>query len=663
MATVTTDPLVGRLVDGRYEVVSRIARGGMATVYLAVDRRLDRDVALKIMHPHLAEGSGGADFVSRFRREARSAARLTHPGLVAVFDQGHDGDMSYLTMEYVSGSNLRRVLQTSGTLTLGQTLDVLDEILDALAAAHRAGLVHRDMKPENVLLDTEGRLKVTDFGLARAVNEVTAATTGTVLGTIAYLSPELISTGGCDARTDVYAVGILAYEMITGAVPHGGTNPIQVAYHHVNTDVPPPSDVAPWLPAEVDELVCALTARNPADRPLDASAALALVRSVRAALSDDDLAQRVEPPPPPPTADAAAPPPPPGESPTAVLTALKHDDLEAAGLTARIDLGEVARPTPNAETVSLTRPWHGRRRLWWPVAVVVLLAAVGAGAVWWFDSGPGAYVKVPAGLEGVAQAEAEAILDRANLEHTSEQGYHDTVAPGLVVTTDPGPGRSVRKDGTVRIVVSRGVEMLTVPNDLVGAAQLDATTSLQGEGFELTEPLDKASDSVPAGQVLAVSGPDGPLDGGAEVRHDTPVTLTVSSGPAPVVIPQVVGLTKEDALATLDADALKVTVEEQNSEEVEAGRVIRQDPKEGTKGHRRDAITIVVSLGPPPVDLPNTYSLNVREATKRLEDAGFKVEVRHPQGISPLNIVYAQSPEGGRGKTAPKGSTVVINVF
>ncbi|MCR1984506.1 protein kinase, partial [Cellulosimicrobium cellulans] len=296
MATVTTDPLVGRLVDGRYEVVSRIARGGMATVYLAIDRRLEREVALKVMHAHLAEGASGADFVSRFRREARAAARLTHPGLVAVYDQGLDGDTSYLTMEYVAGSNLRRTMLTERTLTLGRTLDVLEHVLDALAAAHRAGLVHRDIKPENVLLDTEGRLKVTDFGLARAVNEVTATTTGTILGTVAYLSPELIATGTCDARTDVYAAGILAYEMLLGTVPHTGTTPIQVAFQHVNNDVPPPSDVAPWIPPEVDDLLCALAARDPADRPADAGAALALVRSTRAALDPADLERRVDPP-------------------------------------------------------------------------------------------------------------------------------------------------------------------------------------------------------------------------------------------------------------------------------------------------------------------------------------------------------------------------------
>lgn len=253
MGSTVTDALVGRLVDGRYEVLERIARGGMATVYLASDRRLDREVAVKVMHPHLADGASGADFVSRFRREARAAARLTHPGLVAVYDQGVDGETSYLTMEYIDGTNLRHRIQDEGPFTVADALDVVEHVLDALAAAHRHDLVHRDIKPENILLATDGRIKVADFGLARAVTEVTSTTTGTILGTVAYLGPELIATGQCDTRTDVYAVGVMLYEMLTGTQPFTGSTPIQVAFQHVNGSVPEPSDTLPWLPAEIDE--------------------------------------------------------------------------------------------------------------------------------------------------------------------------------------------------------------------------------------------------------------------------------------------------------------------------------------------------------------------------------------------------------------------------
>src|SRR5699024_8797811 len=236
MATTLTDPMLGRLVDGRYEVTSRIARGGMATVYLALDRRLDRQVAIKVMHPHLAEGH---DVAARFRREARAAARLTHPGVVGVYDQGSEGETSYLTMEYVRGQNLRTVLRREGALALGDALDVLADVLDALAAAHRADLVHRDIKPENVLVADDGRIKVADFGLARAVTEATAATTGTLLGTVAYLAPEIVTSGIADARADVYATGVLLHELITGAPPFTGETPIQIAYQHVNSELPP----------------------------------------------------------------------------------------------------------------------------------------------------------------------------------------------------------------------------------------------------------------------------------------------------------------------------------------------------------------------------------------------------------------------------------------
>ena len=675
MATVTTDPLVGRLVDGRYEVVSRIARGGMATVYLAVDRRLDRDVALKVMHPHLAEGATGADFVSRFRREARAAARLTHPGLVAVYDQGLDGETSYLTMEYVAGSNLRRLLLTERTLTLGRTLDVLAEVLDALAAAHRAGLVHRDIKPENVLLDADGRLKVTDFGLARAVNEVTSTTTGTILGTVAYLSPELIATGACDARTDVYAVGILAYEMLLGTVPHTGSTPIQVAFQHVNNDVPPPSDTAPWLPPEVDDLLCALAARDPADRPADAGAALTLVRSVRAALDPADLARRADPPA---SADAVpadeaatatgdtATTHDAGTAPTATLAALSLRDREAAGLTEPLALGHVVVPTtqPGPPPPPASRRTARVRALVWTLVVLLVLGGAGAGAAWWFTSGPGAFTTVPGGLTGVSQTEASSVLDDAGLEVTVDERYDDEVPVGAVVSTDPPSGDPVRKDGSVQLVVSQGVRMLTVPSGLVGATQVEASAAVEGADLTLAEPVSTHDDEVPAGQVMAVTDPDGEaLEEGAEIRHDVPVVLTVSAGPAPVVVPQVTGSERDAAVRTLEDEGLVVDVEEEHSETVAEGLVVSQDPEQGTDAHRTDTVTVVVSLGPPLVEVPDTTTRNVKDAEKLLTDAGFEVEVRYPQTIHPLNIVYAQEPEGGGDQRAPKGSTVVINVF
>ena len=280
------DPLTGRLVDSRYEIVDLVARGGMATVYRAYDRRLDRVVGLKLMHAHLADSP---DFVARFRREARAAARLSNPGVVAVYDQGSLEGVAYLIMEYVEGPNLRD-LMAAGPLSVREALGLTAQILRPLGAAHRAGLVHRDIKPENVLLPADGSVaKVADFGLARAVTEVTQTTTGNVLGTVAYLAPELITAGSSSPCADVFSVGVIIYELLTGEQPFIADSPIQIAFRNVHEDIPPPSALAPDLPADVDELVSAMTRRDPKQRPQHADEALALLRKTAASLSEDQL--------------------------------------------------------------------------------------------------------------------------------------------------------------------------------------------------------------------------------------------------------------------------------------------------------------------------------------------------------------------------------------
>jgi len=282
------DPLIGALVDGRYAVEARIAHGGMATVYLALDRRLEREVALKVMHAHLADDP---QFTARFIREARAAARLPHPGVVAVFDQGDDHGLLYLAMEYLAGRTLREVLDELGVLTPAEALDVIELVLEALAAAHSAGIVHRDMKPENVILTDDGRIKVADFGLARAASAGTT-TSGVLMGTAAYLAPELVARGVAGARVDVYAVGVMLFEMLTGVLPFTGDVPLQVAYRHVHEDVPRPSSVVRGLPGPLDVLVGAATARDPELRPVDAGALLALERSARSRVDPADMTVR-----------------------------------------------------------------------------------------------------------------------------------------------------------------------------------------------------------------------------------------------------------------------------------------------------------------------------------------------------------------------------------
>lgn len=659
MGATVTDPLVGQLVDGRYEVVSRIARGGMATVYLAVDRRLDRDVALKVMHPHLAEGAAGADFVARFRREARAAARLTHPGLVGVYDQGVDGETSYLTMEYVDGVNLRRHLAERGSLTVGEALDVAERVLDALAAAHRAGLVHRDVKPENVLLASDGRIKVADFGLARAVTEVTSTTTGTVFGTVAYLAPELVVHGTSDARTDVYAAGVLLYEMLTGAQPFTGETPIQIAFQHVNSDVPAPSDAASWLPVEVDELVAALAAREPDDRPADAAAALALLRRTRGALDPATLGRRVD------VAPAVSLPQATDPDETPVAGAPGDEDaapgdattrIEAPGRTVALPIGVVTASGPGTPPPAR----RSRRRRWWVLAAVLLVGLVGGGAWWYTQAGPGAYTTVP-DVTGLAQDAAVAALEDEGLTADPAARFHDTVAEGTVISADPGDGDRVRKAGTVTLYVSRGPDLVEVPADLVKTMQADAAEVLAGIGVEsVTAEGDHYDDVAAVGEVLAATDEDGnPVGTGSKVLRGSTVTLTLSDGPEPVTIVSVTGATLEDATTTLRGLGLVVNPVEAFSDDVEAGKVISQDPAGGTAGLRTQTVTLTVSKGPETVEMPNLRGKQYDEAAAALDALGLKAERQNVLG-GIFGTVRDQSVAAG--EAVPKGTTIRLTV-
>ena len=666
MAATLTDPLLGRLVDGRYDVLSRIARGGMATVYLAIDRRLDREVALKVMHPHLAEGASGSEFVARFRREARAAARLTHPGLVAVLDQGVDGENSYLAMEYVDGTNLRHRLADDAPFTVEEALRTAESVLAALAVAHRAGLVHRDVKPENVLLSSEGRVKVADFGLARAVTEVSATATGTVFGTVAYLAPELVAHGVSDPRTDVYAVGILLYEMLTTRQPFTGTTPIQVAYQHVHTDIPSPSDHVPWLPTEVDELVEALAARQPADRPIDAGTALQLVWRTRTGLPADVLSRDVKgggra------TGPATAVVPPQGAARNGTLT---DDDVtqsivlpgpdaapdaDAMRRTIALKIGSGLDPVVEAEVEppSTTR----RRRLL--LALAALAVALAAGIWWFMTSGPGAYTTVPAHLVGAELPAAQAVLEAVDLEFTTVEVFHPTAAIGVVTAVSPAEGEAVRKDGAVRLSVSKGPDFRDIPTEIEGLPAATVIDTLSAAGFVVTEPARAYHDTIPVDHVISALGPDGnPLEPGGRLPVDTEVLLTVSDGPAPLVVPSVTGQERQAAIARLELQGLVVAVNEDYSEQYPAGIVMAQDPPADTPSFRMSSITITVSLGPPLVEIPDVIHKEYGEAKAILEDLG--LVVRAQKQFFWDDKVVNQDPAAGT--SIPKGSTVTLTV-
>ncbi len=708
MTTALTDPLLGRVLDGRYRIVSQIARGGMATVYEAVDTRLDRVVAVKSMHAGLV---GDDDFVARFIREARSAARLSHPNVVAVFDQGTAGDpwsphrVVYLVMELVRGRTLRQVLRERGPLPPTDALAVAEPVLAALRAAHEAQIVHRDVKPENVLLADDGQVKVADFGLARALSGDSAhtRTSGLLLGTVSYLAPEQVLDAGTDARADVYAAGIVLFEMLTGTKPFEGGSPLQIAWKHVNEQVPAPSTRHAGIPPAIDRLVLRATDRDPDGRFVDGRDFLAAVRAVSA----DLVTGRLEPARPAahewPTATPARPAT--HESAAAEATVVARTGAPLPGPSRRVDPtplpAERTEPTPRpaermdpatepsrrlggARPMSTTRPGRRRtrtgradragrrtptlaeqrarhallsrrRRRRGVVAllfVVVLTVAIAVSA-WWF--GAGRFTSVPQ-LTGASETAARARLSGADLRMRVGASRFDTAVPaGYVLATQQTPNARVERGGTVTVVVSRGTERVGVPS-LIGTTEQAARAALTAAGLSVGTVGTVDSDSQPAGQVASATPSPGqslPLGG--------VVDLTVSRGPKPVDNPTVVGRPVADAAAAIRTAGLPVLVVTRPSVTVPAGRVTTQTPEPGpVPAHT--TVTLSVSSGRPVVTVPpDLRGLDAATAAKRLTALGFVVSVRRaPQWVG-LDQVWGVAP-GGAARV-PFGTAVVLTVI
>ncbi|MFG3493683.1 Stk1 family PASTA domain-containing Ser/Thr kinase [Streptomyces sp. NPDC047928] len=670
MDTTLHDPLVGQLLDGRYRVDARIAVGGMATVYTAVDTRLDRLLALKVMHPSLATD---ASFVERFIREAKSVARLSHPNVVGVFDQGADGAYVYLAMEYVAGCTLRDVLRERGALRPRAALDILEPVLAALGAAHRAGFVHRDMKPENVLIGDDGRVKVADFGLVRAVGAATS-TTGSVLGTVSYLAPEQIELGTADTRADVYACGVVLYEMLTGAKPHTGDTPAQVLYQHLNNAVPAPSEAVPGLAVELDELVAEATARNPDVRPHDAVALLARVREARAALGDDQL----DLVPPQARAESAADPddvtsviPRPLPSEAAIGGGAAGGALgggAAGGGAAGGALGGAAdggagpgvqhtsrlelppAPESGGRPAPRTGPFSGPRRgLFAVVAAVLLVLTVGAG-VWYINSGQ--FTHVPTGLLGKSRAEAEKRLADAGLDvGGTRTEFSGAFERGTVMATDPAQGERVRGNGSVTLVISRGPKIVKVP-ELKGTPLADAKKALADAGLAAGVVTEEFSEDVEQGAVISSSPA-----AGTERSPDSAVALVVSKG-APIDVPGVIGRTGDDARSSLTDTGFRVRIADERVHSPHpAGSVAAQSLAEGSRAARGDTITLTLSKGPRMAEVPDVTGLSVDDATRELKAAGFEVKVEKSFPFL-SDTVSSQSVAGG--ERAPEGSTITV---
>ncbi|WP_026119942.1 Stk1 family PASTA domain-containing Ser/Thr kinase [Nocardiopsis potens] len=613
MDFTTADPLIGATLDRRYSVESRVAGGGMATVYLAHDLRLDRPVALKVMHPSLATDP---DFVRRFINEAHSAARLSHPNVVQVFDQGQDQGHVFLAMEYVPGRTLRDMLTAMGRLGVREALQVMAAVLGALGAAHQAGLVHRDVKPENVLLTDDGGVKVADFGLARAVESSGQGLTktGTVMGTAAYLAPEQIERGVSDARSDVYAAGVMFYELLTGSQPHTGDSTIAVAYQHVNEDVPRPSRVVSGIPPEVDRLVTRATERDPRYRPGDANQFLSAVLQVSGGSADSgpNLSAAFAAAPTDPGAPAGPIDP---TNPTAPGVPLPEPAGE--NRTVAVDLPPVLDPDddPDDGYPDPGDPWWRDRRMLAAAAGVLAVVLLCTG--WWVFFGR--YAEVP-DLVGADREEAARLLSEADLglRVSEKEVYSDDAATGEVAEVSPAAGESILPGETVTVALSKGPRSVELP-EVVGEPVENARKALEDEGFSNIEVEEADSREAEPGTVLSCDP-----EPGSEADREGTVTLTVSAG---IPVPDVTGQKAGEARKQLEDAGIAVEVVREFSDDVEKNTVISQDPEEGAQVGPGDTVTLTVSDGKEEFDVPDVRGKTVEEAEKELKDLGLKVKV------------------------------------
>ncbi|SQD95619.1 Serine/threonine-protein kinase PK-1 [Parafrankia sp. Ea1.12] len=646
------DPVIGRLLDGRYTAQERLAVGGMATVYVAHDNRLDRFVALKIMHPNL---SHDPEFVARFHREANAVARLNTPCAVSILDQGSDtspaGVLHYLVMELVRGRSLRQHLGMRGRLTVAEVVEIFEPVAEALAAAHAAGIIHRDIKPENILLGDDGRVKVADFGLARPVTNPTAALTGgVVMGTVGYLAPEQVTHGTAGMRSDVYAAGVMLFEMITGNLPHTGETPMSVAYQSVHGDVPAPSTVVPDVPAELDALTLRATARDPNHRPADGAALLAELRAILPYLPAPDAGEEYHsgftgplaaPPRP-------APPRPPAGPQVAPTSMLGTGSGSSSGGRRRAQRTGPGSRLPVGPAV---------------IAAVVVVCLV-LGVLMLRSLVGGGKPEVPK-LIGLAKADAEQDLRDAGLAFTYGAEIASAQIPqGHVVEQDPKDGAAVSDGAVVTLRLSSGVPKATVP-DLAGLTVDQALPKLTEAKLADGGRSSEASDTVPQGQVVRTEPA-----AGAVVDPSTSVKLVLSSGPSSVAVPSdIIGMTFDEAKARLDSLNLNLTVQQSNvaSDSVDPGHVVRSSPDPGQRVNAGGAVTLFVAQEADDdggdgdgdgdgsgvmVTVPNVVGKSWPDAERILNRLGLNAD----RSNWFAERVTGQSPKAGR--KIEKGSTV-----
>ena len=595
---IGSDRRIASLVGGRYQITGLIASGGMGEVFQAHDRVLDRTVALKVLRAGIGSD---ADFIERFRKEATIAGRLSHPNIVQVYDWGRGDDGSaFMAMEFVDGQNLREVLSANGRLRPSIASRITTQVCAALEAARKAGLVHRDVKPENILLTADGGVKVADFGLSRTMAESRATQAGVLMGTAHYLAPEQVEGVESDHRADIYALGIVLYEMLTGETPFTGDNPLVIAYQRVRHDVPAPSARIGGVPPALDQVVARATSRDAAKR---FGSAAEMAEALRAATPRSD---------------------------TGEVSTLVHPTT--------------AIPIGNQETIQLRRkrgPRFTRRGL---IVIAAIVAALLASIP--LLTGALAQVDVP-NVAGAAKAGAQATLEKAGFTVSSETENHPTIPTGVVIRTDPAADTSARKGSTVKMIVSAGPVIVQVPN-VRGLPYEEAEKQLTDRGLEVAK-VEAFHQTVPKGDVI-----DQDYDPGVSITQDTPVTLTVSKGKERVIVPDVKGKTEAEATQLLTAAGFEIAIERKIHDTVPAGHVIDQSPGKGVKADKGSNVKLVISNGPPRVKVPNILCMTRRQAADTIAAAGLKINL-----VGEYSRVVDQSPTADT--MAPRGS--VVNAY
>jgi beta-lactam-binding protein with PASTA domain/tRNA A-37 threonylcarbamoyl transferase component Bud32 len=618
-----------RVYTNRYEIVRHLARGGMAEVYLAHDQLLDRRVALKVLFPEFARDPA---FVQRFRREAQAAANLNHPNIVAVFDWGEEDGTYFIVMEYVEGRSVREAIQADGPLYPNLAADLASDIAGALGFAHRSGVVHRDVKPGNILLTPQGQVKVADFGISRAAGASEGLTqTGSVMGTATYFSPEQAQGLPVDARSDVYSLGVVLYEMVCGVPPFSGESPISVAYKHVREEAPRPTVVNPDVPVALENIILTAMAKVPDGRYDSAD-------DMRA-----DLARFRR-----------------GEQTSSVpMTAVPVTGADVTVVNPRMDK-VYDRTTVGTVVPSPTIPTAPRRSAApFILALVALLAAL-AGLGYLLarqlsdDGGGGDLVEV-GNYIGQTENEARIRIEERGLKADIVTEENDQVPSGQVFEQNPAPGTKIEKDQVVTLKVSAGKGQIKIP-DVTGETLDDAQQRLADAGFQY-RVLQEASDAVDPGKVTRTDPPVG-----TEAEKGFTVKLYASSGKEQVEIPDVSGMDPVQAGSALGAKSLNPKRVDTPSDTVEAGSVIGTDPPAGTKVAKGSDVQLFVSTGKEQVRVPSVVGLSKTDATNELQAAGFQVIVREVTVLDPNNAgkVIAQSPT--QDSKAAKGSAVTISV-